>query len=113
MSDLKFFLWNNKTGTSTRSRYQKKQFRLHKWPDFGFVGCPSEYILLSAHLIKRTMSYEQLLKLSNSTQEVVNHFIYVCVMLDIIDVKDNQGAKRSHADSFANSFTAKLKSIFF
>ena len=112
MSDLKFFLWNNKTVTSTKSRYEKKQFQLDKWPDFGFVGCPSEYILLSAHLIRKKMSYQQLMGLTNASKDVINHFIYVCVMLNIMTVEDcKNSVKYSH--SFKNNFAAKLKSIFF
>ena len=113
MSDLKFFLWNNKSSTSVKSRYEDKQFQLDQWPDFGFVGCPSEYIVISAHLIKRPLSYQQLLKITQSSKEVINHFIYVCVMLNIIDVKDCEESNNKNVEIFKNSFTAKLKSIFF
>ncbi len=115
MSNLKFFLWNNKTSTSIKNKYNNKQFRLNEWPDFGFVGCPKDYIVLSAYLMKQTLSYEQIKSLVNQDESTVNHFLYVCRMLCIIQVSDQQQikVKDKMLGLLANDFSSKLRKMFF
>lgn len=113
MSDLRFFLWNDQSLVSTKSRdsNKNKKFKLIEWPDFGFVGCPSEYITLSAYLMAQPMSFQQLLKLVNN-ESLVNHFIYVCKMLNIITESPNNKAVET-LKTFKTDLSVKLKSIFF
>jgi|GEM_PF-3417097 len=115
MSDLKFFLWNNPSHSSTKSKYNNKVFQLNEWPDFGFVGCPKEYIILSAYLMKEPIAYKRLKKISNCSEKVINHFIYVCSMLKIIDVSDYQKSKNnaSRLNSLSSGIGVKLKRLFF
>ena len=115
MSDLKFFLWNNPSSSSTKSKYNNKVFKLKEWPDFGFVGCPKEYIILSAYLMKEPIAYKRLKKISNCSERVINHFIYVCSMLKIIDTSDYQKSNtKTHVlNSLSSGLGMKLKRLFF
>lgn len=115
MSDLKCFLWNNRTVTSEKNKYTKHQIKLNEWPDFGFVGCPNDYIVLSAYLVKEAMSYEQIKSLFNVKAETLNHFIYVCKMLGIINVTQiqKQSNNKVMMKKLTSNLSIKLKSIFF
>jgi hypothetical protein len=115
VSDLKSFLWNSRTPTSEKHKYSKQNLRLTEWPDFGFVGCPKDYIVLSAYLVKHTMSYETIQRLTGVESKVLNHFIYVCRMIGIIQVTEPE--KRNNKERvmklFKNDFSVKLKAMFF
>ena len=115
MSDLKFFLWNNPSYSSTKSKYNNKVLQLKEWPDFGFVGCPKEYIILSAYLMKAPIDYKQLKKISSCNEEVINHFIYVCSMLKIIESYDCQRStvKAKMLSTLSSGLSVKLKRFFF
>lgn len=115
MSELKNYLWNSPTSTSTKSKYKNHLLSLTEWPDFGHVGCPKEYIVLSAYLMKQPLKYKQLKKLTGCGEEVINHYIYVCVMLKImkIDEPNNSKQKPQKTNSLSTSFGLKLKQMFF
>lgn len=115
MSDLKSFLWNNQTPTSTKSKYNHKNLKLTEWPDFGYVNCPNDFIVLSAYLVKHTMSYRAIKKLTGIDSETLNHFIYVCRMIGIIEVTaaENQINKDRMMKLFKTDFSMKLRAMFF
>ncbi len=114
MSNLKSFLWKNKTSVSIkRKNYAKEVFQLTQWPDFGFVGCPADYITISSHLIKKPLTFQQINQLTDASESDVNHYIYVCRMLQIIDVKPNLGTSRQPIKLFSDAFTSKLRALFF
>lgn len=115
MSDLKSYLWNTQSTTSVKNRYNRKLIKLNEWPDFGFVGCPNDYIILSAYLVKKPIEYRQLTELTNCSAEVVNHFLYVCTMLKIIEFSEivNTREHKSFLNVLPNGLTAKLRHLFF
>lgn len=114
MSNLKSFLWNNKTSVSVKkNNYSKQLFRLRQWPDFGFVGCPVDYLTMSAYLARHTLSYQQICELTGADEADVNHFIYVCRMLQILETEQNTVEKSHKIKLFSNVFTAKLRAVFF
>ncbi len=115
MSDLKNYLWNNQSLTSVKKKYNSKVLRLNEWPDFGFVGCPKEYIILSAYLVKQPIDYNQLKRITNCSDEIINHFIYVCNMLKIITISDKQASSNKHNlfNILSTNFSTKLKQMFF
>ncbi len=115
MSNLKFFLWNNKTLTSVKNKYHNQCFKLNEWPDFGFVGCPKDYIVLSAYLMKQSLSYDEVKSLVDDDEETSNHFLYVCRMLQIITVTENDqpGTKSKVMKILSTDISAKLRKIFF
>lgn len=101
--------------TSEKKRFQNKLLSLTEWPDFGFVGCPREYIVLSAYLVKQPIAYDQLKKASNCSEEVINHFLYVCNMLKIMVVKepDNNPNGSGLFNALSSNISSKLKAMFF
>jgi len=113
MSDLKNYLWNNQSLTSVKKKYQNKVLSLNEWPDFGFVGCPKEYIVLSAYLIKQPIEYRQLKTLTQCSDEVINHFIYVCNMLKIINITEKDKSKNRLLNNLSSNISHKLKQMFF
>ncbi len=115
MSNLKFFLWNNKTPTSIKNKYSNQCFRLNEWPDFGFVGCPRNYIVLSAYLMKQTLSYDQVKSLAHGDEETTNHFLYVCKMLQIIDIYQQEKLKTKDKmiKILSTDISSKLRKMFF
>lgn len=113
MSDLKRFLWNNKTPTSIKMRHANKQFSLREWPDFGFVGCPGEYITLSAYLVRQNLTYQQLQSLSQADNEAINHFLYVCQMLQILNLTEVSDQSDSGFRNMTSRLSQKLKKLFF
>lgn len=113
MSDLKSYLWNNPTKTSVKTRFNKQNLRLTEWPDFGFVGCPSEFIILSAFLNKKPLSYQQLNKMTACGEAVINHFLYVCHLLKILEVTEIEHHKKFGVELFRGVMGAKLKRFLF
>jgi hypothetical protein len=115
MSDLKNYLWNNRSATSEKKRFQHKQLSLSEWPDFGFVGCPKDYIILSAYLVRQPMAYEQLKKIANCSEEVINHFLYVCHMLKFLVVSEVEKANNNAGlfNSLSSNISNKLRAMFF
>ncbi len=114
MSDLKSFLWNNKSSVSVKqNNYASLSFKLRQWPDYGFVGCPAEYITISAYLARHHLDYQQICDLTEASQESVNHFIYVCRMLQIMEMQQHKAEKNRRIKLFSNVFTAKLRAVFF
>ncbi len=115
MSDLKNYLWNNRTATSEKIKYQNKILSLTEWPDFGFVGCPKDYIILSAYLVKQPIAYDQLKLISNCSEPVINHFIYVCNMLKIITISDpvNSQTGSGILNILSSNISNRLKAMFF
>lgn len=115
MYDLKSFLWNSKSVTSTKNRYKYESFQLTEWPDFGHVGCPGDYIILSAYLVKRSLNYQELKSLTTCSTTDLNHFLYVCKMLQILNIEENQydGSIGTQIKRVSNEIGRKLKSFFF
>jgi hypothetical protein len=115
MSDLKNYLWNNRSSTSEKRRFQHKLLQLTEWPDFGFVGCPKDYIVLSAYLVKQPLAYEQLRKISNCSDEVINHFLYVCHMLKIMVIREPEKSQHGTGllNALSSNISSRLKAMFF
>lgn len=115
MTDLKSLLWNNRTPRSEKNKYHQHNLKLTEWPDFGFVREPQDYIVLSAYLMKDSMSYEGLKRLTDVDSKTLNHFIYVCRMLRIIEVAEPE--KQLSADRikrlFKTDLSEKLRAMFF
>lgn len=115
MSDLKKFLWNNRTETSEKNRFQNKLVTLTEWPDLGIVNNPKDYIILSAYLVKKPIAYNQLKKISNCSEEMINHFLYVCNMLKIMVVKEPEKSSEGAGlfNVLSSNLSTKLKALFF
>jgi hypothetical protein len=113
MSDLKSFLWNNKTATSIKKRNTNKQFTLREWPDFGHVGCPGEYITMSAYLVRHALTFKQLKLLCQSNSDEINHFLYVCQMLQILEVSEVSDQANKGFKTMTSRLGQKLKGLFF
>ncbi|MCB1584493.1 MAG: hypothetical protein KDI92_15665 [Xanthomonadales bacterium] len=115
MTDLKNYLWNNKNNTSVKTKFNGKILKINEWPDFGFVGCPKEYIVLSAYLIKQPIQYNQLKAISKCDVETINHFLYVCHMLKLLIVSEpkRENIKESIVSIFTTDISSKLRQIFY
>ncbi len=114
MSNLKSFLWKQKTSVSTKSKkYHNQLLRLKQWPDFGFVGCPEDYITISSFLIRKPLTFKQIKQLTDAADEDLNHYIYVCRMLQIMEITENSGVQDKPIRMFADAFTSRLRSLFF
>jgi hypothetical protein len=113
MSNLKSFLWNNKTSTSIKNKYTNKTLALREWPDFGFVGCPGEYITMSAYLVKQNLTFKELQTVCAGSTEDINHFLYVCQMLQILEVSEITAQPDSSFKVMKSKLGQKLKALFF
>lgn len=86
---------------------------LHEWPDFGFVGCPGDYITMSAYLVKQNLTFKELQTLCSGSTEDINHFLYVCQMLQILDTSDIHAQQDSRFKIMKSRLGQKLKAMFF
>ena len=112
MSNLKSYLWNNPTKTSVKTKFAHNTLHLLEWPDFGFVGCPADFIIMSAYLAKRPLTYRQLTSMVDCDKEVVNHFLYVCQLLKILQVTASEKQKAFGFELFSSGMGAKLRRFF-
>lgn len=111
MNDLRYFVWGNISPNTTKQRYNNHCLSLKQWPDFGMAEYQPAYIRLSALMIRTDISYRDMCRLAELNGDQINHFLYVCNLLDLLISREDEGqcALKVRTSQFLN----KVKSIFF
>lgn len=111
MNSIQETIWENITKTPLKSSLEGKYYRLSEWPNFGFSKYSPDFIVLSAHLTKKFLNKNELLKLINADDHIVNHFLNASSLLQILEVSE-RSVEPTTFESSTNIFTLKLKKIF-
>ncbi|WP_223786749.1 hypothetical protein [Marinicella meishanensis] len=112
MHSLQETIWENVSNRPLKQNMVGKYYRLTEWPNFGFSKYSPDFIVLSAHLTKKTMSKSELLQLVNGNEHIVNHFLNAASLLQIIELKEGRENLQRDSGSAVSHFTNRLKSLF-
>lgn len=111
MSSIQKTLWENVSRNKLKLSLKGKYYRLNEWPNFGFSKYSPDFIILSAHLTKKFINKDELLKLVDTEEYVVDHFLNAASLLQILEVSDQQ-SEFDIPQNAASGFTIKLKKLF-